>query len=438
MNTRMNPQRHGDVRAPRLARLPRGVGSGGARASRCTSSASAAAAAAVVLVAGMTLCLGGCSSTDKPAETTTPTAASSEAEAERKLREMFERLRDEQDGKRPDTAQASRRNEAVLPRNRPAAAPGTGDAASAPAGGADGPTPGLTANAPVSLDGSAAAGTNPGAAGGPPVKVRERPVPPSADAKTRDQLLTDLAKTIGASVRADSSDGAALRAALELTVLESLGASAAGVERRRLEGRLSTSESGQLAALREVLGRAPSTIGTDPAAFGALLVEQSKAFASVTGLRIPHAVLARRVEGFGRLTAIEPATFLVGRAHPVLVYTEADQFSRTPVDGDDATGPSTSSASIRGEQLWAIDLSQELELRASDGTLAWRSAEQPARDVSARKRVDHYLVQRVDLPANLSIGSYSLKVVLRDRANGSSAEAIIPLQIVADPRLTSR
>jgi hypothetical protein len=44
----------------------------------------------------------------------------------------------------------------------------------------------------------------------------------------------------------------------------------------------------------------------------------------------------------------------------------------------------------------------------------------------------------IDLPASLSVGRYQLKVIVRDHADGSEDERVIPIEIVADPRLTSR
>jgi len=59
------------------------------------------------------------------------------------------------------------------------------------------------------------------------------------------------------------------------------------------------------------------------------------------------------------------------------------------------------------------------------------------RDRSRTRRRDFYIVQRIDLPANLSVGKYNLKVAVRDRhaPGGAEAEAVVPIQIVADASL---
>ena len=45
-------------------------------------------------------------------------------------------------------------------------------------------------------------------------------------------------------------------------------------------------------------------------------------------------------------------------------------------------------------------------------------------------------MQRIDLPANLSVGRYNLKVLVRDQRTGQEVERALPLEIVADAKLT--
>jgi hypothetical protein len=53
-------------------------------------------------------------------------------------------------------------------------------------------------------------------------------------------------------------------------------------------------------------------------------------------------------------------------------------------------------------------------------------------DTSRNKRRDFYLINRIELPSTLSIGRYQLKVIMRDLVSGAEAEAIIPIEIVAE------
>ena len=70
--------------------------------------------------------------------------------------------------------------------------------------------------------------------------------------------------------------------------------------------------------------------------------------------------------------------------------------------------------------------------------LAWRRPEERVAIRSDRPRTEVYLGTVIDLPASLSVGRYQLKVILRDLADGSEDERVIPIEIVADPRLTNR
>lgn len=183
--------------------------------------------------------------------------------------------------------------------------------------------------------------------------------------------------------------------------------------------------------LRELLAAAPGMSVDDLASAAAALDRQAVALRQQKGLRLNHAALAQKVTGFGQLVPFKGTTFLAGRAQPALVYVEVENFTHKPVEEE--TLPSDA------EPRWLVDLSQELQLyHDADGVLAWHSREQPARDISTRQRRDHYLVQRITIPATLTVGAYRLKVIVRDHATGASAETIIPLQIVADPNLTNR
>lgn len=153
--------------------------------------------------------------------------------------------------------------------------------------------------------------------------------------------------------------------------------------------------------------------------------------ASIVGqdrrLTIARAALCTRVEGFGRYDPFPRDVFLAGRRLRMLVYTE--------IDGFHAEAASMSG----GDPGWQVELSQELLLyHDADGTLAWQ---QPPRTSQYRARTrprDYFVVNQVTLPANLTIGSYHLKVVMTDRATGAVDEAILPIQVVADAKLANR
>lgn len=246
-----------------------------------------------------------------------------------------------------------------------------------------------------------------------------------------EEVLSALAAERGA--------GSPVREAYRLALAEALapGSVSAALESRRAA--LEPEDQARLDGFRELLGAFVSAGGASEELAG-LLRAKADALAAETGLRLPTARLVRRVDGFGRFVPFEGSRFLAGRAQAVLVYVEVAGFAASERAGGEGAE-------------WVIDLTQELRLyHDADGVLAshWRA--QPARDVSRRKRTDHYLVQRITLPATLTVGAYNLKVIVRDLgaggvggggtggglsggSGGVVAEAVISFQVVADQGL---
>lgn len=182
-------------------------------------------------------------------------------------------------------------------------------------------------------------------------------------------------------------------------------------------------------------GRASSG---DPGAVADVLERARQALGKQSAVRIPTAVLCTRVSGYGRYEPFRNNVFPAGQANRAIVYVEVDRMAHRPLKNTD---PGT----FAGDE-WAVEISQELELRLdSDSTLQWRRPEETVIETSRNKRRDFYLIQEIELPATLSVGTYKLKVIVRDRAagdrgrvgsDGSSApraEATIEFKIAADP-----
>lgn len=133
-----------------------------------------------------------------------------------------------------------------------------------------------------------------------------------------------------------------------------------------------------------------------------------------------RAELCTRVNGFGRYETFPANRFIAGRAQPVIVYTEVDRFGHRESTGSDGT------------PRYEIELSQRLELyHVADNLNTWNRAAEVDKTVSRNLVRDYYLINQVTLPANLTIGKYHLKVVMRDLVSGHAAETIIPIEIVA-------
>ncbi|MCB9838583.1 MAG: hypothetical protein H6813_04525 [Phycisphaeraceae bacterium] len=144
-------------------------------------------------------------------------------------------------------------------------------------------------------------------------------------------------------------------------------------------------------------------------------------------LSIPTAALCVRVDGFGQYEEFRSNTLLAGRTHRMIVYTELADFRSEP-----GTGPS-------GEIGRRVRLRQDLSLyHDADGLLAWRKADQPIDEFSRNERRDFFLVQLIELPQTLTVGSYRLKVTVVDEVAGATAEAVIPIDVVADSGLAGR
>lgn len=187
----------------------------------------------------------------------------------------------------------------------------------------------------------------------------------------------------------------------------------------KLFGELTTGQasSGDPAAVSEAITRAQQTL--DPQQM----------------VRVPAAVLCSKVSGYGRYEPFRSNVFPAGVANRAILYVEVDRMSHRP--------PSPSDPGLTAGDQWAVDVTQELELRLDgDSTLQWRRPEEAAVETSRNKRRDFYLLQEIELPATLSVGTYQLKVIVRDRAAASGSadassyprcEASVEFKIAADP-----
>ncbi|MBA4039766.1 MAG: hypothetical protein C0468_05530 [Planctomyces sp.] len=284
----------------------------------------------------------------------------------------------------------------------------------------------------------AQAGATPPTAGPAEATVMGPPEPPPA-AERRAAALRDLAALLEARAAAE---GTPLDAAISLALLAGLDPNDAGL-RQRLESltrALSPSEAQGVALVRELAAalRDGSGAAGDPERLAGVLRQLAERSAGPAPLRLPRVDLAERVEAFGRYRGLPSHVFLAGRAARALLYTEIDGFTHTgssQTDTADLEGAPLDSAGLTDPAVWVVRLGQEVNLYHTDGTLAWRVPEQVVVDRSKNQRRDFFLVQRLELPPTLSIGSYQLKVSVRDKASGQETEAIIPIRVVADPAL---
>ncbi|MEO1009017.1 MAG: hypothetical protein AAFX79_10640 [Planctomycetota bacterium] len=147
----------------------------------------------------------------------------------------------------------------------------------------------------------------------------------------------------------------------------------------------------------------------------------------VLSVRIADVALAREIRGYGSYTPMASNRFVAGRPARALVYTEPARFVNAPASPEAGDG-----------ELGAYEVKLGLELRLFNergSMLAWRQPEEIVVDRSDRRRREMHLGTLIELPSSLTVGRYQLKVILRDLADDSVDERVIPIEVVADPRL---
>jgi hypothetical protein len=153
-------------------------------------------------------------------------------------------------------------------------------------------------------------------------------------------------------------------------------------------------------------------------------------------MRVRTAALCARVTGFGQYIPLSTTRFLHGRNHPVIIYTEVAPFAYREATSAEATRAGGGSAST--SEYWAVELSQEVQIYHDvDGLLVWSRPEEVVVEVSRNRRRDFFVVNEIILPRTLSVGRYRMKVVMRDRTSGAMDEAVIPIEVVADPAIAA-
>jgi hypothetical protein len=276
---------------------------------------------------------------------------------------------------------------------------------------------------------------------------------------TERERRVEYAKRLAEILNAEgASADSPLKAVLPLIALEAIQPGVAAAELQALLPRLTARERQTVESVRALMSQLEEQAdsGADPRALADAVrttvdraTPPQPAAAQPETLTLGNVALCRRVDSFGRYTPYASSTFVARQRIPMIVYTEVENYAQAreaelpPLDGRP-----TSLSRPGSPEKWALELSQEIHLYAADGSLQWFVKEQTHRDVSQSKRRDFFLVQRIDLPAELSVGRYTLKVIVRDkgaaRLGGLPAgaepatEVNIPIQIVADAAVAAR
>jgi hypothetical protein len=262
--------------------------------------------------------------------------------------------------------------------------------------------------------------TTPVEQAGPPAPTPDTTSPKTDATTATDDPLLELAKRMAALLRGEKTvpDAVALAPieAMQPGVLADLEMPGSA-----LGGKLSVED-------RRALTDARDRILAQPGAANEGLVRTLARLAPPAALKISRSVLCTKVDGFGRYVPFNTDTFIVGRPLRAIVYIELDGFMARPACEGDPVQPGLS----LGEQA-SVELSQSLTLyHDPSGLQAWRCPAKTAIETSRNKRKDFYLIQTIELPATLTVGRYNLKVTVKDKSSGGEAEAVLPVNVVAD------
>lgn len=255
--------------------------------------------------------------------------------------------------------------------------------------------------------------------------VAAAPGAESAPLPTPEERIRTLGDQLATVIR--GAGGADYPLAIRLASLQSaMDAPVAGLD--RLLERLPADERDAARAFTALLAVAD----TDPDELASAMALHADRLAEARPLRIVSTALCSRVEGFGRFVPLPSTTFVAGSPIRMVVYTEVEHFTRTAAGGS----PNGSLGEPDAGGDWEVRLSQELQLfHEADGLLAWRQPEEVTVYRARSRPRDFFVVNSIELPRTLTVGAYRLKIVMRDQADRSVDERIIPIRVVADARL---
>ena len=150
------------------------------------------------------------------------------------------------------------------------------------------------------------------------------------------------------------------------------------------------------------------------------IVKEAKAIATSLAsegqLCVPEFRLCSRVTNFGLFDEIATYKFPAMRPTPLLTYVEIEGFRSVP----------------GGDGKYITRVRHELELFSeSDGELVYSWPAAPAEDICGKVRRDFFLPRQIQLPSNLTVGRYRLKVRIVDEQSQQQAESVVAFSIIA-------
>lgn len=259
----------------------------------------------------------------------------------------------------------------------------------------------------------------------PPVAPNPAPNPALATLSPEDRILVETASRIIDLMKppplADGSQSPGMNEALALAAVESMKPGTLATiddPNGPLAKGLSADRYASLRAARDRVAQNPA------AAQGAA---QQALTSLAPSLQMSSVRLCTRVMGFGRYDAYPSTDFPAGRSIRAIVYAQIDGFTPRPAKNSDPVQPN-----VALDDQKTVDLSQSLTLYHDSGTMqAWHRPFQRVVETSRDVRQDFYLIQQIELPKELPIGEYRLKVTVRDNTNGAEHETFLPLRVIS-------
>ena len=147
------------------------------------------------------------------------------------------------------------------------------------------------------------------------------------------------------------------------------------------------------------------------------------ALTSSPKLEIPKIELCTKVESFGRFSPLGTHKFLARTNPRVIVYSELQGFA-SELEGDQYVTRLATRISLESER---------------DGIEVWaRNPEWTAVvDASPVRRSEFFVGEIIPISEHLTVGSYLLRVAIRDESTGRVATTSMPIQIVADAAMAA-
>jgi hypothetical protein len=135
-------------------------------------------------------------------------------------------------------------------------------------------------------------------------------------------------------------------------------------------------------------------------------------------LSIPSLTLCRDVKQFGIYEPFTSTRFVHGEKHLMVVYCEVQNFA----------------SQLNSKGLWETKLKYEVLLYTDSNDAAlqvWQQKPTAVVDQCHSRRRDFFIAKLMEVPQDLPVGGYLMKVSIVDETANRIAEATVPLQIVA-------